>query len=217
MRGSDASPSATRGLDVSARVSSHAMHDPIDSASVTRGPADLPALVCHRHEQATPSAPDDLSARTEPPVYHPVAIHRDPGHIHPMVIRRAADVLRPEDRLILAADTATTPPDAYPVPSSVRAVLANPHWRCAMEEYVTLLANHTWDLVLRPSGTNMVTDKWLFRHKLTLDGSLDRYKARWVLQGFTQRRPRVDYDETFSPVIKFATVQAVLSLALSRD
>ena len=62
----------------------------------------------------------------------------------------------------------------------------------------------------------MVTGKWLFRHKLTSDGSLDRYKARWVLRGFTQR-PGVDYDETFSPVVKFATVRAVLSLALSRD
>jgi hypothetical protein len=84
------------------------------------------------------------------------------------------------------------------------------------EEYATLLANHTWDLVPCPPGTNVVTDKWLFRHKLTSDGSLDRYKARWVLRGFTQR-PGVDYDETFRPIVKFATVRAVLSLALSRD
>jgi hypothetical protein len=42
----------------------------------------------------------------------------------------------------------------------------------------------------------------------------DRYKARWVLRGFTQH-PGVDYDETFSLVIKFATVRFVLSLALS--
>jgi hypothetical protein len=62
----------------------------------------------------------------------------------------------------------------------------------------------------------MVTDKWLFRHKLTSDGSLDSYKARWVLRGFTQR-PGVDYDKTFRPVVMFATVQVVLSLALSRD
>jgi hypothetical protein len=85
-----------------------------------------------------------------------------------------------------------------------------------MEEYAALLANHTWDLVPRPPGTNVVTSRWLFRHKLTSDGSLDRYKARWVLRGFTQR-PGVDYDETFSPVVKFTTVRAVLSLALSRN
>jgi hypothetical protein len=48
------------------------------------------------------------------------------------------------------------------------------------------------------------------------DGSLERYKARYVLRGFTQR-PGVDYDETFSPVVKSATVRTVLTLALSRD
>jgi hypothetical protein len=62
----------------------------------------------------------------------------------------------------------------------------------------------------------VVTSKWLFRHKLTSDGSLDRYKARWVLRGFTQR-PKVDYSKTFSLVAKFATVCAVFSLVLSRD
>jgi hypothetical protein len=45
---------------------------------------------------------------------------------------------------------------------------------------------------------------------------LERYKARWVLHGFTQR-PGVDYDETFSPVVKSATVRTVLSLAVSRS
>jgi hypothetical protein len=67
-----------------------------------------------------------------------------------------------------------------------------------------------------PPSTNVVTEKWLFRHKLTSDGSLDRYKDCWVLRGFTQH-PAVDYDETFNPVIKFTIVRAVLSLALSRD
>jgi hypothetical protein len=44
---------------------------------------------------------------------------------------------------------------------------------------------------------------------------LDRYKARWVLRCFTQC-PGVDYDETFSPVVKPATVRIVLTLAISR-
>lgn len=67
-----------------------------------------------------------------------------------------------------------------------------------------------------PPGTIVVTGKCIFHHKLTSDGSLDYYKAHWVLRGFTQRL-RVNYDETFSPIVKFATVQAFLSLALSWD
>jgi hypothetical protein len=70
-------------------------------------------------------------------------------------------------------------------------------------------------LVPRPPGANVVTDKWIFKHKLKPDGSLDRYKARWVLRRFTQR-PGVDYDETFSPVIKPTTVRTVLTLSLPR-
>jgi hypothetical protein len=176
-----------------------------------------PAVVYHHCEPAIPAALDVLAVCSESSVYHPVAIHRDPGHVHPMVTRRAAGVLRPIDRLILVADTSSTPPDASPVPSSVRTALADPHWCRAMEEeYAILLANQTWDLVPCPPGTNVVTGKWLFRHKLTSDSSLDCYKARWVLRGFTQRLG-LDYDETFSTVIKFATVRTVLSLAHYRD
>jgi hypothetical protein len=82
------------------------------------------------------------SVALEPSVYHPVVIHRDPGHTPPMVTRHVAGV-RPVDRLILAADTSATPPNASPVPSSVCTALADPHWRRAMEEYAALLANHT--------------------------------------------------------------------------
>jgi histone deacetylase 1/2 len=84
------------------------------------------------------------------------------------------------------------------------------------EEYEALLANQTWDLVPRPSGCNVVTGKWIWTIKRREDGTLERYKARWVLRGLTQR-PGVDYDETFSPVVKPATVCTVLSLVLSRS
>jgi hypothetical protein len=82
------------------------------------------------------------------------------------------------------------------------------------DEFDALQANDTWTVVPRPSGVNLVTGKWVFRHKFKSDGSLDRYKARWVLRGFTQR-PGIDYDETFSPVVKPATIRTVLTLAFS--
>jgi hypothetical protein len=76
-------------------------------------------------------------------------------------------------------------PGHCPVLTFVRSALADPNWRGAMEEYKTLLSNSTWDLVSRPPGANVVTSKWIFKHKLKADNSLDRYKARWVLRGFT--------------------------------
>jgi hypothetical protein len=93
--------------------------------------------------------------------------------------------------------------------------LKDPNWLEAMtEEYRALLGNDTWDLVPPPRNSNIVSGKWVFCHKLKPDGSLDPYKARWVLRGFSQEQG-VDFDETFSPVVKPAMVCVVLSIALS--
>jgi hypothetical protein len=51
--------------------------------------------------------------------------------------------------------------------TSACSVLADPH--C-----VTLLYNNTWDLVPRSLEANVITDKWIFKHKLKANGSLDR-------------------------------------------
>jgi hypothetical protein len=83
------------------------------------------------------------------------------------------------------------------------------------EEYAALITNSTWDIVPRPVGSNVITGKWIFKHKFNPNSTLEWYKVRWVLRGFTQR-PDVNYNETFSPVIKLATVRMVLSLAVSR-
>jgi hypothetical protein len=84
------------------------------------------------------------------------------------------------------------------------------------EEYTTLLANNTWGLIFRPNGVNVVTGKWVYHHKLHPDDSLNRYKARWVLRGFTQQ-PGVDFGETFNPAVKPATICTILSIGLSHD
>jgi hypothetical protein len=86
-----------------------------------------PALVYRCRKRNTPSALDAPPARTKPPVYDPVAIHLDPGHVHPTMTCRAGGILRPIDRLILAADMTATPSDASPVHSFVRAALVDPH------------------------------------------------------------------------------------------
>jgi hypothetical protein len=104
-----------------------------------------------------------------------------------MVTWQAAGVLRPR-----ALSATEGEPRLSPIPTSVREALADLNWRRAMEEeYRALLANQTWDLVPRLSGCNVVTGKWIWTIKRRTDGTLECYKARWVLRGFTQR-PGVD-------------------------
>jgi hypothetical protein len=84
------------------------------------------------------------------------------------------------DRLVLTASTSPSTPSL--ISTSVRAALADPNWCAAVEdEYGALMSNETWEIVSRPCGSNVVTDKWVFTHKLRADGSFDHYKARWVL------------------------------------
>ncbi|GKC93112.1 ribonuclease H-like domain-containing protein [Tanacetum coccineum] len=62
----------------------------------------------------------------------------------------------------------------------------------------------------------MVLSVWLFKHKFHADGTLSGYKARLVANGSSQELD-VDFDKTFSPVVKPATICTVLSLAVSRQ
>ena len=97
-----------------------------------------------------------------------------------MRTRGKSGFIQPVDRLNLH----TAP--LSPLLKTFRSALANPNWRAAMQaEFDALLDNDTWTLVARPPGVNVVTGKWVYCHKFLADGSLDRYKARWVLRGFT--------------------------------
>jgi hypothetical protein len=164
----------------------------------------------------TPNAPvvPVENEPTQPPapplVLPPTAVPIPPVvNDHSMSTRGKQGYRQPQKRMNLHVSTLS------PIPRTYRAALNDEHWRLAMQqEFDALHANNTWDLVPRPPGSNLVTGKWLFRHKFKPDGSLDRYKARWVLRGFSQR-PGIDFGETFSPVVKPATVRVVLTLALA--
>ena len=102
-------------------------------------------------------------------------------------------------------------------PSTAAQALKIPHWKQAMDdEYSALMRNNTWQLVKLPPGRVAIGSKSVFRTKYNLDGSLQKYKARLVAQGFSQR-PGFDFTETFGPVVKPTSIRVVLSLVVSKS
>jgi hypothetical protein len=100
-------------------------------------------------------------------------------------------------------------------PSSLDDALNDNNWKQAMDaEFDALMKNNMWHLVPPWKGMNAIGCKWVNKIKRGADGSLDHYKAHLIVKGFKQQCG-VDYEETFSPVVKAATIRVILSLAIS--
>lgn len=81
------------------------------------------------------------------------------------------------------------------------------------DEFNALQHAGTWTLVPRTASMNILPNKWVFRIKPNSDGSIQRYKARLVANGFHQQ-PGLDYGETFSPVVNHSTIRLILALSV---
>ena len=66
-------------------------------------------------------------------------------------------------------------------PSTYEEALEKKEWKDAMiEEYKSIMKNDVWEIVLRPKKKSVVTSKWIHKIKHTVDGSIEKYKARSV-------------------------------------
>ena len=68
----------------------------------------------------------------------------------------------------------------HPPPLCVPGVFNN----AMIEEYQSIMKNDVWDIVPRPKEKFVVTSKWLYKIKHAADGSIEKYKARFVACGF---------------------------------
>jgi hypothetical protein len=97
------------------------------------------------------------------------------------------------------------------IPKKFQDTLIDSKWRETMQEDTKALhKNNKSDLVELPNGNKAIGCKWVFMVKCKANGSLGRYKARLVVKGFTQTY-RIDYEETFAPVVKLNSIQVLLS------
>ncbi|CAI7805759.1 unnamed protein product [Closterium sp. NIES-54] len=82
------------------------------------------------------------------------------------------------------------------------------------KELKALQERNTWKVV--PIGVarnkTILTGKWVFRVKTKADGTIDKFKARWVVRGFDQEHGR-DFTETFAPVSRHTSLRILLAVA----
>ena len=82
-----------------------------------------------------------------------------------------------------------------------------------VEEYDSIIKNHVWEIVPRPQGKKVVGSRWIYKVKHAADGSVEKYKARFVAKGFSQKED-IDYEETFAPFSRYSSIRTIISLAV---
>jgi hypothetical protein len=80
------------------------------------------------------------------------------------------------------------------------------------EEYQSIIKNDVWEIVPRPKSKDVVSSKWLFKIKHVVDGSIEKYKERFVAHGFSQKEG-IDYEETFTLVARYTLIRTIIALA----
>eukprot|EP00253_Pinus_taeda_P012388 PITA_12388 len=77
------------------------------------------------------------------------------------------------------------------------------------------MKNDVWDVVSRLMRKSVVTSKCLFKIKHGVDGNIEKYKARFVAKGFSQKEGKY-YDDIFAPVARYTTIHLIFSLTASQ-
>ncbi|PKU66893.1 Retrovirus-related Pol polyprotein from transposon TNT 1-94 [Dendrobium catenatum] len=186
-------------------------HNPPNSPFVDPVPSSLPSLNSHQLISSTDLPTQSSSSHTTvPPQPSPSELLPTTfPQPHPMITRSKTGHLKPKQQFNLLA---TQHP--HYTPTCFSQATKSVHWRSAMSEEITALQKQgTWSLVPAPANRVILRNRWTFRTKLKPDGTLERYKACLVAQGFNQQFG-IDYKDTLSPVAKMPTIRILLTIAL---
>nr|GEU92390.1 zinc finger, CCHC-type [Tanacetum cinerariifolium] len=79
------------------------------------------------------------------------------------------------------------------------------------DEMDSIMGNNTWVLADLPIGYKTLGCKWIFKRKLKVDRTVEKFKARLVIQGFKQKS-RIDYFDTYALVARISTIRLLIAM-----
>ena len=80
-----------------------------------------------------------------------------------------------------------------------------------MKEYQSIMKNDVWEIVPKLEGKSLVSSRWIYKIKHIVDGSIEKYKTRFVARGFSQKEG-IDYEETFALVARYTSIKTIMAL-----
>ena len=72
------------------------------------------------------------------------------------------------------------------------------------------MKNDVWEIVPRLEKKYVMTSKWIYKIKHAVDGSIEKHKAIFVAQGFSQKEG-IDYEEKFTPMARYVSIRTILA------
>ena len=110
-----------------------------------------------------------------------------------------------------------------PCPKTYKDAISSPlceYWKASMlKEHNALLENDTWSYVSRSDprlrGRKPTKSRWVYTIKYNRNGTIERYKSRFVVCGYSQREG-IDYDRAFSSTLRATTFRTLLSVAAGK-
>ncbi|GJX24742.1 zinc finger, CCHC-type containing protein [Tanacetum coccineum] len=89
-------------------------------------------------------------------------------------------------------------------------------WKEAINDEMNfILGNNTWVLTDLPPGCKSLGCKWIIKIKLKVDGTIKKFRAIVVIQGF--RQSGIDYFDTYAPVVRISTIRQLIAMASIRN
>ena len=105
-------------------------------------------------------------------------------------------------------------------PKTYNQAMTSPNseeWQLAMDKEIDdLSSQNTWSLVIPPPDANIIDGRWVYKTKLNSDGTINKYKARYVAKGF-QQTYGIDFEETFSNTVKPMVFRILFAFAAWND